>query len=58
VVEVRGAPATSLETIQAPKDPQATCSDRFDSPIQKPSITWMPGSSADVAAPRVTKSGE
>ncbi len=36
---------------------QATCSDRFDRPIQKPSITWRPGSSGSVAAPRVTKSG-
>ncbi|GAA2137272.1 hypothetical protein GCM10009844_04180 [Nocardioides koreensis] len=37
--------------------PYATCSDRFDSPSQKPSITWIPGSSGSVAAPRVTKSG-
>ena len=36
---------------------QATCSDRFDRPIQKPSMTCMPGSSGSVAAPRVTNSG-
>ncbi len=37
---------------------QATCSERFDSPIQNPSITWIPGSSAADAAPSVTNSGE
>ena len=36
---------------------QATCRDRFDKPIQKPSITWMPGSSGVVAAPNVTNNG-
>ncbi|GAB2887740.1 hypothetical protein GCM10027026_44720 [Myroides odoratimimus subsp. xuanwuensis] len=37
---------------------QATWSERFERPIQKPSITWVPGVPGSVAAPRVTNSGE
>ena len=37
--------------------PQATWSDRFDRPIQKPSNSCSPGASGSVDAPRVTKSG-
>ena len=44
-------------TASRPTSGQATWSDRFDRPIQKPSITCRPGSSGSVAAPRVTKSG-
>ena len=36
---------------------QATWSERFERPIQKPSMTWIPGSSGVVAAPSVTNSG-
>ena len=36
---------------------QATWSERFERPIQKPSMTCSPGSSGSVAAPRVTNSG-
>ena len=36
---------------------QATCRDRFDRPIQKPSIVDSRGASGSVAAPSVTNSG-
>lgn len=36
---------------------QATCSERFDNPIQKPSMTCSGGAWVSVAAPSVTNSG-
>ena len=41
-----------------PRMPQATCTDRFDRPIQKPSMAVVAGSSGASAVPRVTNSGE
>ncbi len=53
----RPTSSSSTRSRRSRREAQATCSDRFERPIQNPSMTWRPGSSGSVAAPRVTKSG-